>query len=200
MSISIETNRLEELEGIIDLILRGECRFGFNQECEYIRYQEVARALNGLLVQIRSPLSILNVAVEAFVRGQGRTDITILEAAIIMRWPALVARLLALGADPNLSTSGVSLVQQLLEAEVLDPMYGSLSGRPTVHGEINEGRDREIINLLLQAGAIRPPGFFERSRRNRENDFIEEFPIIRDDCYEDHRHHCNDGDRHYSQF
>lgn len=117
--------------------------------CQIQKLQEILAMLNSLLIPLpRSmQLDLINQIVVTFVPGQGNTEITLLEAAIIQRWPKLVAQLLAMGASPNISTSGISLVAQLLEAIPLDTVEG------------NTINTQAIIELLLSNGSFVPPGF-----------------------------------------
>lgn len=116
--------------------------------CQLEKLQQVLAMLNTLLAPLsrEAATRLLNTPVLTFVPGQGRTDITILEAAIIMRWPGLVSQLLQAGASPNVSTSGVSLVYQLME-----DLYSGLDGQGF--------QEQQIIDLLLQDGSYVPPGF-----------------------------------------
>jgi len=117
--------------------------------CQLQKLQQILGALSTLLGPLprRGQLDLLNEIVVTFVPNQGETTITLLEAAIIMRWPGLVAQLLIMGASSNVSTSGVSLVFQLYEALPFDYQRGN-------------GQDTQaIIDLLLQSGSYVPPGF-----------------------------------------
>lgn len=117
--------------------------------CQLQKLQQILGMLNALLGSLprQMQLNLLNTPVVTFVPNQGRTEVTILEAAIIMRWPGLVAQLLIMGASPNVSTSGVSLVAQLIEALPNDATEGL-------------GADTQaIIDILLQSGSYVPPGF-----------------------------------------
>jgi len=89
----------------------------------------------------------LNMPVLITMPGQERCPITVLEAAIIKRYPLLVRQLLILGASPNVSTSGVSLVFQLLEELPMDYQMGI--------GMITQ----YIIDLLQWNGSYVPPGY-----------------------------------------
>ena len=117
--------------------------------CQIQKLQVILSQLNALLSPLDRDmqLRILNTPVIAIVHNQGRTDNTILEAAIVMRWPGLVAQLLIMGASPNVTTSGISLVAQLYEALPLDYTQGL------------GGDTQAIIDLLLQSGSYVPPGF-----------------------------------------
>lgn len=117
--------------------------------CQLQKLQEILAMLNTLLSPLprELQLNLLNQAVLTFVPAQGNTEITLLEAAIVMRWPGLVAHLLRMGASPNVTTSGISLVAQLIEALPMDASEGGA------------GATQAIIDLLLQAGSLVPPGF-----------------------------------------
>lgn len=110
--------------------------------CEDRRFNEIIALLTALLQgKTQSEITtLLNTPVVTFVPLQGQTDVTILEAAIIARWPELVARLLALGASPNVSTSGVPLIEQLNIA--------------LQSGQDDPGCIIEIINLLSRASTM----------------------------------------------
>ena len=117
--------------------------------CQLQKLQEILAMLNSLLSPLprEVQLNLLNQAVFTFVPAQGNTEITLLEAAIVMRWPGLVAQLLRLGASPNVTTSGISLVAQLLQALPMDATEG------------HAAETQAIIDLLLQSGSLVPPGF-----------------------------------------
>lgn len=133
------------LEQTIDRIIRRDCPpcgvgIGYAQSpCMRAKMRDVLNMVS-FLIRTRGVI-ILNVPVLTFVPNQGRTDTTILEAAIIARWPDLVYQLLLLGANPNVNTAGVPLVTQLRQAQ-LD--YGP-------PGE--DAIEQVIINYLIQFGA-----------------------------------------------
>lgn len=131
---------------IIDLILAPVCPpIRGPDPCNQRKLWQVVDML------YRSPN--LNVPVLTFVPGQGRTEITILEAAIVMRWPELVSQVLILGANPNVTTAGIPLVQQLLTL---------------CSGPGDWWAEQAIIQILLQFGAWVPPGFPGTMRWNRQ--------------------------------
>lgn len=113
--------------------------------CQMQKLQEIMSMLNRILLPLsrEQQLIALNQPVVTFVPGQGNTEITLLESAIVMRWPGLVSQLLIFGANPNVTTSGIPLVAQLLQAIPLSPCQNT----------------QVIIDLLLQSGALVPPGF-----------------------------------------
>lgn len=117
--------------------------------CEQQKLVRILAALDNLLAPLprQMQLNLLNSVVTTFVPNQGQTTVTLLEAAIIMRWPGLVARLLILGASPNVSTSGVSLLAQLVQALPLDFQEGQAADT------------QAIIDLLQQSGVLVPPGY-----------------------------------------
>jgi hypothetical protein len=82
---------------------------GFNPYQPCNNTAAVIDSINNLLLSVPVPerCRVLNTIVLAFVPNQGRTEVTMLEAAIITRNVPLVAYLLAAGANPNLTTSGV---------------------------------------------------------------------------------------------
>jgi hypothetical protein len=117
--------------------------------CQLQKLQRILAMLNSLLLSLPQQWqrNLLNEVVVTFVPNQGNTEVTLLEAAIIMRWPGLVAQLLQMGASPNVSTSGVSLLAQLIEALPMDYQQGF-------------GQDTQaIIDLLQQSGSLVPPGY-----------------------------------------
>lgn len=117
--------------------------------CQQQKLVRILAALDAILAPLprQMQLNLLNSVVTTFVPEQGQTTVTLLEAAIIMRWPGLVARLLILGASPNVTTSGISLLAQLIEALPLDLQQGQ--GAET----------QAIIDLLNQSGSLVPPGY-----------------------------------------
>lgn len=139
---------------VIDTILSNVCDFnnfgGFNDDqCDFFQFQQVMSLLNALLAGKTGPerRAIMNTVILTFVPNQGRTDVTMLEAAIIMRNVPLVARILSLGANPNLTTAGVPLVLQLLGSN----FNGVFDDEPL--------DTQQIINLLIRAGAYYPPNW-----------------------------------------
>jgi len=139
----------QALEGIIDEILDGQV---------YVENPAIISNATHRLRQLQLaaerlpiPVDIINKAVLTQVEGQGITDVTPLEAAIIVRWPTLVTRLLAMGADPNMSTSGESLVDQLRIAKRDELCNVSTCSRENI--EIID----KIICALLNAGAYATP-------------------------------------------
>lgn len=120
-----------------------------NSPCEYNWFQEILAMLNVLLRDKTEAqrVKLLNEAVVTEIPFQGVDDITLLEASILIRSPSLVARLLALGADPNISTSGINLVNQIIAATGYDFYNG------------NFPEDQAIVDALLRAGANVYPGF-----------------------------------------
>lgn len=122
--------------------------YGINQ-CLVQKLQQVLSMLNSTLSPLprEMQLNLLNTPVVSFVPGQGNTEITLLEAAIVMRWPALVEQLIVMGASPNVSTSGISLIAQLIEALPLDFQDG------------NAQNTQAIIDILQRSGSYVPPGY-----------------------------------------
>lgn len=121
------------VQQIISLILSGVC----SPPCR----MDILVGVVSMLASI--PPNVINTPVMMDVPEQGVTNITILESAIIMRWPEMVQRVLMAGASPNVSTSGSSLVQQLIDSIPISPVPET----------------QIIIDMLLQAGAWVPPGF-----------------------------------------
>lgn len=117
--------------------------YGNNQQVYYVLQQLQQESGQSLA-------SILNQPVLTFIPGQGRTEVTPLEAAIISRDPQLVLQLIRLGANPLETTAGVPLITQLQEA----PDAGS----PVV---------QEIIQILYASGAYRYPYSYYGPRRRR---------------------------------
>jgi len=117
--------------------------------CQLQKLQVIMNALQNLLSRDsrEESLAILNRPVITFVDQEGETDITILEAAIFMRWPGLVSYLLQLGASPNITTSGQSLIQQLQIAYPIDLQEGL--------GPNNQA----IVQMLGMDGGFVPPGY-----------------------------------------
>lgn len=97
---------------------------------------QIINAINALIAPYppAERCRIINQIVRTFVPGQGQANVTLLEAAIIMRNVPLVQYLLSVGADPNLTTTGVPFNEQLALAARVDP------------------RVRQILILLEQAG------------------------------------------------
>jgi hypothetical protein len=120
------------MEEIVYMILQSECMPYTPCELQFIPYIQ------------NMPL---NMPVYIEMPGQERCPITILEAAILKRYPLLVRQLLIMGASPNVSTSGVSLVFQLLEELPMDYQMGI--------GLITQ----YIIELLQWNGSYVPPGY-----------------------------------------
>lgn len=119
-------------QSIIDRILSMECLYMNNQPyvqspCEYQKYQDIVRRIDP---------SVINDITEAMVPGQGWKPITMLEAALLMRNVPLVSYLLANGADPRITSTGVPLTQQL-------------------YTPYQDEASRELMHLLLREGA--PP-------------------------------------------
>lgn len=106
-------------------------------------YNEVVALLNAILAPLNpfARQQLLNTPIITFVPNQGNTEVTILESAIIMRWVPMVAYLLRIGANPNVTTAGVPFVVQLAPQAAIDP------------------RVQAIIAYLVQAGAVVPFGF-----------------------------------------
>lgn len=131
------------LKTIIDRILAPDCPVqpgGPGIDCRIMKSQQVVAMLQQLLITT-NPYTcprILDTPVMTFVPGQGPTMVTVLEAAIIMRMPTLVGYILQLGANPNVTTAGIPLIAQI----------------PAITPE-----DQAIIELLLNFGALPPPGF-----------------------------------------
>lgn len=125
------------LRDAVDRVLACDCPYDMNpypyaqSQCEYQKYRDVMDAISLL-----NPAQ-LNEVVETMVPGQGWKPITLLEASIIMRNVPLVAYLLANGANPNVTSTGIPLTQQLCPMIDQDPALA------------------EIMQLLLRAGA--PP-------------------------------------------
>lgn len=88
---------------------------GYEDPCLSNKLWEVLSMIDSLIQTYGR--QILDKPVLTFVPNQGRTDITILESAIVMRWPRLVRELLKLGVNPNISTAGVPLVTQLRQSQ-----------------------------------------------------------------------------------
>lgn len=121
------------VQQIISLILSGVCP----PPCRMDILMRVVPMMQSL------PFGMIDTPVMMNVPEQGTTNITILESAIIMRWPEMVQRVLMAGASPNVSTSGESLVQQLIQSIPISPVPET----------------QIIIDMLLQRGAWVPPGF-----------------------------------------
>ena len=97
------------------------------------------RRIESVLNNVSNLESVINNIVVTNIPNQGRASVTMLEAAVIMREVDIVAYLLSKGADPNISTSGTSMVDQLIMGT---QMYGIM---PTECEQL-------IIDLLIQAG------------------------------------------------
>lgn len=157
--------RIEQLKEIIDTILIPDCPpdcgggygypgmsgpyngFQYSNPCNLAKTQRIMSMIYPLIYAPGSNgVILLNTPVLTRVFNQGITDVTILEAAIIMRIPSLVFQLIEIGSSPNISTSGVPLLSQLLAAQPLDANQGT------------ETELQQIINILLQSGVYVNPG------------------------------------------
>lgn len=111
----------------------------------------ISQILSGAIVPLAGiPPNLINVPVSMFVPNQGMTQITLLEAAIIARNPVVVQQLLGLGANPNITTAGVPLVQQLLADPTPDPATQAIIG---MLGGVAPG-----LGLGIAAAAATAPG------------------------------------------
>lgn len=136
---------------IVDTILNDRCLdlperpYQQYDLCERRKYRIVTRQLNQFVARF-GPYA-LNECVLTRVPRQGRTDITILEAAIVMRDPLLVSTILSLGASPCVTTSGVPLLEQMLDGRAIDSRFGL------------DDEDNQIIDILLYYNAQWCPNY-----------------------------------------
>lgn len=129
--------------------------WGNNSACEYEQFGLVSGMINKLLFNKtrEERVRLLNEVVVTPYLPPGSNDgtgqCTMLEATVITTWPALVAKLLTLGADPNLTTNpfGQTILTQLtiaqLDGQAMYDWYDV----------------QAIIDSLLKAGAYVPPYF-----------------------------------------
>lgn len=103
----------EEVRQIVDRILCMDCPPTFGHRpyeappCEYMKYNEIMGMLRNM------DRLHLNDIVQTTVPGQGFQPITLLEASLLMRNVPVISWLLAIGANPNITSTGVPLTQQL---------------------------------------------------------------------------------------
>jgi len=117
----------------------------------------ISQILSGAVVPLASiPPNMINVPVSMFVPNQGMTQITMLEAAIIARNPSMVQQLLSMGANPNVTTAGVPLVQQLLADPTPDPTTQAIIGM--LGGAAPLGTGLAMNTMPIGQGVAMMPG------------------------------------------
>lgn len=103
----------EDVRLIVDRILAMDCPPSFGHRpyeappCEYMKYNEIMGMLRNM------DKNNINDVVQTMVPGQGFQPITLLEASLLMRNVPVISWLLANGASPNITSTGIPLTQQL---------------------------------------------------------------------------------------
>lgn len=129
--------------------------WGNNSPCEFDQFVLVCGMLNKLLFN-KSRDERLRILNEPIITpylppyaNDGTGRVTMLEAAVIVVWPALVVKLLSMGADPNVTTNpyGQTILVQLLLEQANGTYYYDWAD------------NQAIVDALLKAGAWVPPYF-----------------------------------------
>lgn len=129
--------------------------YGINSQCEFDLVQTICGMLNTLFFNKSKEerLYILNTPIITQYLPPFASDgtglCTMLEAAVIMRYTAIVIKLLTYGANPNVTSNPyeVTILSQLIQEQYNGTFYE------------DPYDNQAIIDALLKAGAWVPPYF-----------------------------------------